>query len=111
MVRVTKKGGRIVMGNWIPNDPTLVAQLLKISSRTAAAAARVRQPDEVGGRVGRDRAFRRRRHPGRARVVRAQAVQLRLSGTPIEYADIMRTYYGPTMNAVEAADRAAGSTT
>src|SRR5881409_474162 len=32
MVRVTKQGGRIVMGNWIPNDPTLVAQILKISS-------------------------------------------------------------------------------
>src|SRR5207245_2557475 len=32
MVRVTKIGGRIVMGNWIPNDPTLVAQILKISS-------------------------------------------------------------------------------
>src|SRR5688572_207576 len=32
MVRVTRKGGRIVMGNWIPNDPTLVAQILKISS-------------------------------------------------------------------------------
>src|SRR5262249_32233927 len=25
MVRVTRPGGRIVMGNWIPNDPTLVA--------------------------------------------------------------------------------------
>src|SRR3954469_1239039 len=24
MVRVTKPGGRIVMGNWIPNDPTMV---------------------------------------------------------------------------------------
>ena len=32
MVRVTKRGGRIVMGNWIPGDPTLVAQILKISS-------------------------------------------------------------------------------
>src|SRR5213075_1674444 len=32
MVRVTRPGGRIVMGNWIPNDPTLVAQILKISS-------------------------------------------------------------------------------
>ena len=31
MVRVTKRGGRIVMGNWIPGDPTLVAQLLRIS--------------------------------------------------------------------------------
>jgi ubiquinone/menaquinone biosynthesis C-methylase UbiE len=32
MVRVTRSGGRIIMGNWIPNDPTLVAQILKISS-------------------------------------------------------------------------------
>ena len=32
MVRVTRPGGRIVMGNWISNDPTFVSQLLKISS-------------------------------------------------------------------------------
>ena len=32
MARVTKPGGRIVMGNWIPNDPSIVAQILKISS-------------------------------------------------------------------------------
>src|SRR6476619_7916772 len=32
IVRVTRPGGRAVMGNWIPGDPTLVAQILKISS-------------------------------------------------------------------------------
>jgi len=32
MVRVTRSGGRIVMGNWIPGDPTFVAQILKISA-------------------------------------------------------------------------------
>ena len=32
VVRVTRPGGRIVMGNWIPNDPTVVAQILKISA-------------------------------------------------------------------------------
>src|SRR5262249_3486274 len=32
MVRATRPGGRIVMGNWIPNDPTFVAQMLKINS-------------------------------------------------------------------------------
>ncbi|TMM17701.1 MAG: class I SAM-dependent methyltransferase, partial [Actinobacteria bacterium] len=32
VVRVTRPGGQIVMGNWIPGDPTLVAQILKISS-------------------------------------------------------------------------------
>src|SRR6058998_1895310 len=35
MVRVTKPGGRILMGNWIPNDPTLVAQILKTSASYA----------------------------------------------------------------------------
>ena len=29
---MTRPGGRIIMGNWIPGDPTLVAQILKISS-------------------------------------------------------------------------------
>ena len=32
VVRVTRPGGRVVMGNWIPGDPTLVAQILRISS-------------------------------------------------------------------------------
>jgi SAM-dependent methyltransferase len=35
MVRVTRPAGRIVMGNWIPGDPTLVAQILKISASYA----------------------------------------------------------------------------
>ena len=69
MVRVTRPGGRIVMGNWIPNDPTLVAQILKISSVVlAAAAGRFHQPYDVGSREQRDRAiceaqeFRKRRY-------------------------------------------------
>lgn len=32
VVHVTRSGGRIVMGNWIPSDPTVVSQLLKIRS-------------------------------------------------------------------------------
>jgi SAM-dependent methyltransferase len=40
MVRVTKPGGRIVMGNWIPGDPTLVAQILKISAAYTPPAFR-----------------------------------------------------------------------
>ncbi len=35
MVRVTRRGGRIVMGNWIPGDPMLVARILKVSSAYA----------------------------------------------------------------------------
>ena len=49
LVRVTRPGGRIVMGNWIPGDPTLVAQLLRISSCIRLRHRRVRQPDDVGG--------------------------------------------------------------
>ena len=43
MVRVTKSGGKIVMGNWIPGDPTVVAQILKISSAYTAPP-----PEESG---------------------------------------------------------------
>ena len=65
MARVTRPGGRIVMGNWIPNDPTLVAQILKISSVVFAAAARgLRQPDDLGHRGQRRRTLRGR---GRSR--------------------------------------------
>jgi SAM-dependent methyltransferase len=39
MVRVTRRGGRIVMGNWIPGDPTLVAQILKTSAAYAPPPA------------------------------------------------------------------------
>ena len=48
MVRVTKPGGRIVMGNWIPNDPTLVAQILKMLLLRAPHPGGVRQPVDLG---------------------------------------------------------------
>src|SRR6476660_5393310 len=51
MVRVTRPGGRIVMGNWIPNDPTLVAQILKISAAySPPPPERFCQPHDVGNR-------------------------------------------------------------
>ena len=36
-MRVTRRGGRIIMGNWIPIDPTIVAQILKISAAYTGA--------------------------------------------------------------------------
>ncbi len=59
MVRVTRPGGRIVMGNWIPNDPTsFVSQLLKTSaSFTPPPPARLRQPDDLGRGYARHRPF------------------------------------------------------
>ena len=105
MVRVTRPGGRIVMGNWIAGDPTLIAQVLKISASYAPpppegfispvtwgneseAVARFAAAGVPTHNIG----FERRRwvfnHPG----------------PPGEFLAIFRYYYGPTMNAYAAAD-------
>jgi ubiquinone/menaquinone biosynthesis C-methylase UbiE len=63
MVRVTRSGGRIVMGNWIPNDPTLVAQILKVSATYTPPPPEGFVSDDMGNRGQRDRAIWERRHP------------------------------------------------
>jgi ubiquinone/menaquinone biosynthesis C-methylase UbiE len=104
MVRVTRPGGRIVMGNWIPGDPTLVAQILKISS------AYTPPPPEgfispmlwgveshvierfTGAGVNKDNiSFAR------------ETFNFELPSPPNELVARVRNYYGPTMNAFEAA--------
>ncbi|HEY0115262.1 MAG TPA: class I SAM-dependent methyltransferase [Allosphingosinicella sp.] len=104
MVRVTKPGGRIVMGNWIPGDPTLVAQILKIS------AAYTPPPPEgfvspvtwgVEEHV-RDRFGAAGVAPANISCERANWV-FRAAGPPSVLLDIFRHYYGPTMNAFDAA--------
>jgi ubiquinone/menaquinone biosynthesis C-methylase UbiE len=106
MVRVTRPGGRIVMGNWIPNDPTLVAQLLKISSSYS--------PPPPEGFISpmtwgiEDNVIERF---GRAGVPKEQISFARerytfnFPGTPSESLDLFQRYYGPTMNAFEAAEK------
>lgn len=104
MVRVTRPGGRVVMGNWIPGDPTLVAQILKIS------AAYTPPPPEgfVSPMAWGDEAQVRERFeaagiaPDNVRCERATWT-FRLDGTPAELLAIFRRFYGPTMNAFEAA--------
>ena len=69
---MTRPGGRIVMGNWIPNDPTLVAQILKISSAYSPPPPEgFVSPMTWGVEEQRHRALRRRRGPRRADLVRA----------------------------------------
>ncbi len=106
MVRVTRPGGRIVMGNWIPNDPTLVAQILKISSSYS--------PPPPEGFISpmtwgiEDNVVERF---GSAGVPKDQISFARdtytfnFPGTPSEFLDVFQRYYGPTMNAFEAADK------
>ena len=106
MTRVTRRGGRIVMGNWIPNDPTLVAQILKISSAYS--------PPPPAGFVSpmtwgiEDNVIERFGAAGvpkdRVSFVR-DAYTFRFAAPPAELVDAFRKYYGPTMNAFEAAEK------
>ena len=109
MVRVTRPGGRIVMGNWIPNDPTLVAQILKISAAYSPPPPEgFVSPMTWGVEEQRGRALRRR---GRAR--RQDLVRSRTRTRSTSPARRRRSspssgsYYGPTMNAFAAAEGAA----
>ncbi len=104
MVRVTRPGGRIVMANWIPGDPTLVAQILKIATAyTPPPPAGFVSPmtwgdeDEVVARfaaAGVD--------PAQVGFERATWT-FDYEGTPEELVGLFRDYYGPTMNAFAAA--------
>lgn len=104
MVRVTRPKGKIVMGNWIPNDPTLVAQILKISSAYS--------PPPPEGFVSpmtwglEDKVIERFTEAG----VRSDQITFdkntwvfRYQGAPSAFLGQFRDFYGPTMNAFEAA--------
>jgi ubiquinone/menaquinone biosynthesis C-methylase UbiE len=107
LVRVTKPGGRVVMGNWIPNDPTFVSQLLKVStSFTPPPPEGFISPMLWGVESHIVERF------GQAGVSKEKISMVK--GTylfessevaPTEYIDLFRRYYGPTMNAFEAAER------
>jgi SAM-dependent methyltransferase len=106
MVRVTRPGGRIVMGNWIPGDPTLVAQILKISAAyTPPPPEGFISPvtwgveDNVRERFG-DAGV----PPENISCERASYV-FRHPRPPAEFLERFRLYYGPTMNAFEAATK------
>jgi ubiquinone/menaquinone biosynthesis C-methylase UbiE len=106
MVRVTRPGGRIVMGNWIPNDPTLVAQILKISSSysppppegfvspmTWGVESNVIERF-AGAGISKDRIS----------FVK-DTYTFNYTGAPSEFVSEFRRYYGPTMNAFDAAEK------
>ncbi len=110
MVRVTRPGGRVIMGNWIPGDPTLVAQILKISSAysppppegfvspmTWGVEDNVRERFAGAGIAPERLSFARKTYT------------FSLPVTPTELLARFRTYYGPTMNAFEAAEKAGRS--
>jgi ubiquinone/menaquinone biosynthesis C-methylase UbiE len=107
IVRVTRPGGRIVMGNWIPGDPTLVAQLLKISAAYS--------PPPPEGSISpvmwgvKDNVLERYTAAGisQAQISFSRETYRFVSpAAPAQLVAAFRRYYGPTMNAFEAAEAA-----
>jgi SAM-dependent methyltransferase len=106
MIRVTRPGGRVIMGNWIPGDPTLVAQILKICSAYTppppegfvspmlwGVESHVFERFGAAGVAKEDISFER------------ETFVFRAGYPPAEFLDQFRLYYGPTMNAFEAAEK------
>jgi ubiquinone/menaquinone biosynthesis C-methylase UbiE len=106
LVRVTRRGGRIVMGNWIPGDPTLVAQILKISSAytppppegfispmTWGIESHVIERFTKAGITPENISFDR------------DSFTFNAAYPPKDFVAAFRNYYGPTMNAFEAAEK------
>jgi ubiquinone/menaquinone biosynthesis C-methylase UbiE len=106
MVRVTRPGGRIVMGNWIPNDPTLVAQILKISSNyTPSPPEGFVSPMTWGVESNVTERFTAAGVPAENISFARDTFTFNFPGTPSAFVDKFRKYYGPTMNAFEAAEK------
>ncbi len=106
MVRVTRPGGRIVMGNWIPNDPTLVAQILKISAAYAPPPPEgFISPVTWGIEDNVIERFGAAGVPKEAISFARDTYSFNFPGPPSEFVDTFRRYYGPTMNAFEAAEK------
>jgi SAM-dependent methyltransferase len=104
MVRVTRPGGRIVMGNWIPGDPTLVAQILRISSAYSppppegfVSPMLWGQEEQVTER------FTAAGVPAENVAFQRDTFRFNSPDEPAAVVRAFRDYYGPTMNAFDAA--------
>jgi ubiquinone/menaquinone biosynthesis C-methylase UbiE len=106
LVRVTRTGGRIIMGNWIPGDPTLVAQILKVSSAYT--------PPPPEGFVSpmlwgvESHVIERFGNAGISKeniACKRETFTFKTGSSPSEFVDLFRQYYGPTMNAFDAAEK------
>ncbi len=106
MVRVTKYGGKITMGNWIPGDPTLVAQILKISSQyTPAPPAGFISPMLWGVESEVTQRFEMAGIPAKRLSFSRDKYIFNFPISPKELVNTFKTFYGPTMNAFEAASK------
>jgi SAM-dependent methyltransferase len=105
MVRVTRPGGRIVMGNWIPNDPTLVAQVLLISAAYSPPPPEgFISPMTWGVEESVTERFESAGVPAASISFLRDTYIFDYPDSPSAFLAEFRTYYGPTMNAFEAAE-------
>jgi SAM-dependent methyltransferase len=106
IVRVTRPGGRIVMGNWIPNDPTLVAQILKISAAYSPPPPEgFISPMTWGIENNVIERFAGAGVPKERISFVRDTYTFNFPGAPSGLVDAFRKFYGPTMNAFEAAEK------
>jgi ubiquinone/menaquinone biosynthesis C-methylase UbiE len=105
MVRVTKPGGRIIMGNWIPNDPTFVSQLLKISSAFTPPPPEGFVSPMTWGMEGHilERFGQAGIPKENISMVTDTYYFAHSEKSPTEFIELFEKFYGPTMNAVDAA--------
>jgi ubiquinone/menaquinone biosynthesis C-methylase UbiE len=105
MVRVTKPGGRIVMGNWIPNDPTFVSQVLKISSAFAPPPPEGFISPMTWGVESQivDRFGQAGISPDKISMTKETYYFASPDKSPAAFIEEFEKFYGPTMNAVDAA--------
>ena len=106
LVRVTRPGGRIVMGKWIPGDPTLVAQILKISSAYSPPPPEgFVSPMTWGVESHVLERFGAAGVPAEHITCVRDTYTFNYPHPPVELLAAFRSYYGPTMNAFEAAEK------
>lgn len=106
MVRVTKHGGKIVMGNWIPGDPTLVAQILRISSAYTPPPPEGFISPMLWGKE--EEVIERFAQAGVAKeniTCIKDTFTFNAPYSPSAFVNVFKNYYGPTMNAFEAAEK------
>lgn len=106
MVRVTRPGGRIVMGNWIPGDPTLVAQILKISALYSPPPPDgFVSPMTWGNEKDVTERFVAAGVPSERISIARDTYTFHATVSPATFVQDFRAYYGPTMNAFAAAEQ------
>ncbi len=95
------------MGNWIPNDPTFVAQLLKISSSfTPPPPEGFVSPMTWGLETHIFERFGQAGVPKeKISLIKDTFHFISPDQSPTQVIESFRRFYGPTMNAYEAADK------